>query len=161
MHPNRALGPSLAVILWSLAWSACAGHQPRPTVLPPGGGAPAAAIARTAESLQGSPYRDGGAGPDGFDCSGLVSYVYSRYGVSVPRGVKRQASAGREVPRADIRPGDLLFFETVPPGPSHVAIALDQNRFVHAPKSGAVVRIESLRSAYWSRRLLFGRRITR
>ena len=128
-------------------------------MLPPVGGAPAAAIARTAESLQGSPYREGGAGPGGFDCSGLVSYVYARHGMPVPRDVKRQAAAGRTVPRADIRPGDLLFFETAPPGPSHVAIALDQNRFVHAPKSGTVVRIESLRSAYWSRRFLFARRI--
>ena len=128
-------------------------------MLPPDGGASGPAIVRTAESLLGSPYREGGVLPDGFDCSGLVCYVFARHGVAVPRDVKRQATAGRAIARANIRPGDLLFFTTTGRGPTHVAIAVGGNRFIHAPKTGAVVRIESLGGTYWSRRFLFARRI--
>ena len=119
------------------------------------------AIVRTAESLLGAPYREGGALPDGFDSSGLVSYVFARQGIALPRDVRRQAAAGAPVARADIRPGDLLFFSTTGSGPTHVAIAIDGSRFIHAPKSGAVVRIESLALSYWAKRFLEARRILR
>jgi murein DD-endopeptidase len=139
--------------------SACAGQQPRPRVLPPVPEVTGTAIVRTAESLLGAPYREGGALPDGFDCSGLVNYVFARQGIAVPRDVRRQAAAGVPVARADIRPGDLLFFSTTGSGPTHVAIAIDGRRFIHAPKSGAAVRVESLTLSYWAKRLLEARRI--
>jgi cell wall-associated NlpC family hydrolase len=116
-------------------------------------------IARTAETLLGLPYREGGALPDGFDCSGLVTYVFARHGIAVPRDVKRQASAGWPVERGDIVPGDLVFFATTGAGPTHVGIAIDGGRFVHAPKTGDVVRVESMSSSYWARRFLAARRI--
>jgi cell wall-associated NlpC family hydrolase len=159
--------------------AACAGGQPRvrvlppvlpptseaavpsePSVVPPSAGAAAgSAIAQTAESLLGAPYREGGSLPDGFDCSGLVTYVFARHGIAVPRDVRRQATVGVPVALADIRPGDLLFFATTGSGPTHVAIAIDGSRFIHAPKNGAVVRMESLTLSYWAKRFLEGRRI--
>jgi len=121
----------------------------------------AAAVVRTAESMLGKPYRLGGTLPDGFDCSGLVVYVFARQGWEVPRDVKRQSAVGGKVTRTDVRAGDLVFFTTAGPGATHVAIAVDRNRFIHAPKSGAVVRIESLQTTYWAKRFLYGRRLTR
>jgi cell wall-associated NlpC family hydrolase len=118
-----------------------------------------AAIVRTAETQLGKPYKEGGTLPSGFDCSGLVTYVYARHGVAVPRDVRRQATIGRAIARREIKPGDLLFFTTTAPGPSHVAIAVDASRFIHAPKTGAVVRIESLQTAYWAKRFLGARRL--
>jgi len=111
--------------------------------------------------MLGKPYRLGGALPDGFDCSGLVVYVFARQGWEVPRDVKRQSAVGAKLTRTELRAGDLVFFTTTAPGPTHVAIAIDRSRFIHAPKSGAVVRIESLQSTYWAKRFLFGRRLTR
>jgi cell wall-associated NlpC family hydrolase len=154
----------LLVAAVAMLASACAGQQPRVRVLPPvpppaartSGGA---AIVRTAESLLGAPYREGGALPDGFDCSGLVNYVFARHGINVPRDVRRQATVGVHVARTDIRPGDLLFFATTGSAPTHVAIAMDGRRFIHAPKNGAAVRIESLASSYWAKRFLEARRI--
>ena len=139
--------------------AACAGGQPRVRVLPPVPEATGTAIARTAETMLGAPYREGGSLPDGFDCSGLVTYVFARHGIAVPRDVRRQATVGVPVALADIRPGDMLFFATTGSGPTHVAIAIDGSRFIHAPKNGAAVRIESLASSYWAKRFLEARRI--
>ena len=111
--------------------------------------------------MLGKPYRLGGALPDGFDCSGLVVYVFARQGWEVPRDVKRQATIGNKVGRSGVRAGDLVFFTTTAPGPTHVAIAVDRDRFIHAPKSGTVVRVESLQNTYWAKRFLYGRRLTR
>ena len=151
----------LAVLAIGVGFSGCAGQGPKPEVYPSVGKPSGAAIVRTAEALLGTPYRSGGTLPDGFDCSGLVAYVFARQGWEVPRDVKGQAAIGGKVARAGLRAGDLAFFTTTGPGATHVAIVVDRNRFIHAPKSGAVVRIESLQSAYWAKRFLFGRRLTR
>jgi len=116
------------------------------------------AIASVARSLQGAPYRNGGSGPEGFDCSGFVQYVFARAGVALPRSVREQFEAGIEVegrPRA----GDLLFFAIDGERVSHVGIATGPDRFVHAPSSTGVVREERLSSSYWSRRYAGARRI--
>ncbi|MCX6552115.1 MAG: C40 family peptidase [Acidobacteria bacterium] len=162
MTLRRAVWPCLCLIILAAGISGCAGQQPKPQVLPPGArvSVSGAAVARTAETLLGSPYREGGVLPNGFDCSGLVCYVFARHGVGVPRDVRRQATVGRAVTRDKLKPGDLLFFTTTGPGPTHVAIAIDHDHFVHAPKTGAVVRVESLQSAYWAKRLLQVRRLT-
>ena len=114
---------------------------------------------RAAETLIGAPYREGGARPDGFDCSGLVSYVFAQRGIAVPRDVRRQAAAGTPVDRADIAPGDLLFFTTTGSGPTHVGIAVGGDRFIHAPKRGDVVRVESMSAGYWTSRFVDARRM--
>ena len=116
-------------------------------------------MASAAQTLIGAPYRYGGSDPTrGFDCSGLVAYVFARLGYAVPRVVEQQFGVGLRVKPSQIRPGDLLFFATDGRQPSHVAIALDRDRFVHAPNEGGVVRIERLSSSYWSRRFVAARR---
>jgi cell wall-associated NlpC family hydrolase len=81
----------------------------------------------------GTPYVWGGAGPGGFDCSGLIEYVYGQMGVSLPHNAAAQYGYGTPVSESELQPGDLLFFATVADGPSHVAIAIggDQHVEVH------------------------------
>jgi cell wall-associated NlpC family hydrolase len=120
----------------------------------------AAAIVRDALALRGAHYRLGGTDPArGFDCSGLVRYVYEEHHVEVPRTVAEQYSFGETVPTDEIRAGDLVFFDTSGGGPSHVGIAIDDEHFVHAPGTGRVVRVEPMRSPYWGARLIGARRV--
>ena len=114
-------------------------------------------LLRTATDLLGTPYRNGGATLDGFDCSGFVQYVFAQHGVRVPRTVRRQAEVGARVREAAA--GDLVFFNTEGRGPTHVGIALGPDRFIHAPSSRGVVRVEPFASAYWSSRFLEVRRV--
>ncbi len=111
--------------------------------------------------FRGVPYRLGGADPAGFDCSGLVQYVFAQYGISVPRIVEQQYEAGDKVKSRDVRPGDLLFFDTNRRGggASHVGIAIGADSFVHAPNSAGVIRVETLGSSYWGSRYIGARRI--
>ena len=105
------------------------------------------------------PYRNGGSDLTGFDCSGFTQYVFAQFGLPLPREVREQFEAGMTVERAGLAPGDLLFFSTTARGASHVGIAVGGDRFVHAPSSTGTVRVESLRSSYWSRRFVGARRI--
>jgi cell wall-associated NlpC family hydrolase len=114
----------------------------------------------TALQLRGSPYRNGGSGPDGFDCSGFTQYVFGQHALHLPRETRDQFRIGESIRRRDVAPGDLLFFTTSARGASHVAIAINDDEFVHAPSSTGTVRIERLSSTYWSRRFLGARRIT-
>ena len=116
-------------------------------------------IAASALEFRGVPYRNGGVTPAGFDCSGLVAYVFSRHGRAVPRQTSAQFTAGTHVDRVAVRAGDLVFFSTVAPGASHVGIALDGDEFVHAPSSQGVVRVERLTTAYWRTRFVGARRV--
>jgi cell wall-associated NlpC family hydrolase len=109
--------------------------------------------------LRGTPYRNGGSDPDGFDCSGFTQWVFSRNGIVLPRATRDQFEAGHSVAADRLEPGDLLFFTTVAPGPSHVAIAIGGDEFVHAPSSTGVVRVEHLSSSYWRRRFIGARRV--
>lgn len=95
------------------------------------------AIART---QLGRPYSWGGASPSGFDCSGLVAYVYERVGVALPHNAAAQFGFGRPVPVSRLAPGDLVFFH----GLGHVGIAVGGGRYIHAPQSGRRVEIASL-----------------
>jgi len=117
-------------------------------------------VAGAALQHRGAPYRLGGADPaTGFDCSGLVQYVYAQYGLTVPRDVRSQYRAGRKIDDEDIEPGDLLFFATEGHDASHVAIAISSRQFVHAPNSTGVVRVEMRTSDYWGARYLGARRV--
>ena len=117
------------------------------------------ALTGDALALRGRPYRSGGFDPSGFDCSGFTQYVFGQHGMALPRDVREQFALGKPVKPEEIAPGDLIFFSTVAPGPSHVGIALGGDRFIHAPSSTGVVRVESLSAAYWSDRLVGARRI--
>ena len=120
---------------------------------------------RMAAALQalfavGVRYHYGGNSPDtGFDCSGLVHYVFLQYGINLPRIVEEQWQVGDKVKPSEIKPGDLLFFSTKGPGATHVAIAVDSGHFVHAPNSTGVVRVEALSSSYWGSHYIGAKRI--
>ncbi len=117
------------------------------------------ALVGTALALRGTPYRNGGSDPGGFDCSGFTQYVFAQYGVTLPRDVRSQFGVGASVKAEDLEAGDIVFFTTTEPGPSHVAIAIGGDQFVHAPSSSGVVRVEHLGSSYWSPRFIGARRI--
>lgn len=117
------------------------------------------ALVGTALALRGTPYRNGGTDLQGFDCSGFTQYVFAQYGVALPRDVREQYRAGKSVKPEDLAPGDIVFFATTERGPSHVAIAIGGDEFIHAPSSTGVVRVEHLSSSYWSPRYLGARRI--
>jgi peptidoglycan DL-endopeptidase CwlO len=106
-----------------------------------------------AKRFVGVPYVYGGSSPRGFDCSGLTTYVYKHFGIGLPRTTYSQIGAGHRVARNHLRPGDLLFF-----GTGHVGMYVGNGRFIHAPRSGTRVRIESLRGWY-GHRLSAARRI--
>ncbi len=138
----------------------------RPPATDPAGTAPNPAVGSTgyevtgtALALRGAPYRNGGADPRGFDCSGFVWYVFSRHGLSLPRTVADQFRSGSGVRPEDLVPGDLVFFTTTASGASHVGIVIGGDSFVHAPASSGVVRVERLGAAYWSSRFVGARRI--
>lgn len=116
-------------------------------------------VVDTALSLTGTPYLPGGSGPGGFDCSGYVAYVFGARGVRLPRTVAGLFLAASPVRADRVVAGDLVFFDTSGRGASHVGIALGDGRFVHAPSSSGVVRVESLGSAYWKQRYLGARRV--
>ena len=116
-------------------------------------------ISGMALALRGKPYRNGGADPNGFDCSGFVRYVFAQHGLALPRTVAGQYLAGGEVPAGDLKPGDLVFFSTTAPGASHVGISVGGDSFVHAPASSGVVRVDRVGGAYWASRFIGARRI--
>ena len=116
--------------------------------------------ASVAMKMVGKRYRAGGSSPKtGFDCSGLVHYSYGQAGVSVPRSTDRQRATGRVVKVADLRRGDLLFFNQEGKKYGHVGIYLGDGRFVHAPSSGKTVRSDRLDSPYWKKHLSEARRL--
>jgi cell wall-associated NlpC family hydrolase len=124
-----------------------------------GGGGPAppsryGGVVGIAMQYLGTPYVYGGSSPSGFDCSGFVMYVYSRVGVSLPRVVSAQYTAGVAVSRSDLQPGDLVFFN----GLGHVGIYIGGNQFIHSPHTGDVVKISAM-TGYYSSGYVGARRI--
>jgi cell wall-associated NlpC family hydrolase len=117
------------------------------------------ALAGTALSFRGTPYRNGGSDPKGFDCSGFIQYVFSRYNLSVPREVRDLYRMGTSLKPDQMTAGDLVFFTTTDPGASHVGMAIGGDQFVHAPSTSGVVRVEHLSASYWSQRFLGARRL--
>ena len=111
-------------------------------------------------ATSGFDYRRGGQShTSGFDCSGLVAHVFQQaYGVKLPHNSRAQSAYGKPIQVAELEMGDLVFFNTEQPF-SHVGIYLGDNRFIHAPKPGAVVRTENFTARYWKTRFNGARRI--
>lgn len=170
----------LAFLVFAVAATGCASSGAVPQPFPTPGGskprpeAPAAqplpdappaavtdgyAIAGTALSLRGAPYRNGGSDPSGFDCSGFVWYVFGQHGIHVPRTVNEQFRQGIDVTRDTLEAGDLVFFSTESAGPSHVGMMVGGDEFVHAPSSRGDVRVERMTSRYWASRYVGARRV--
>jgi len=125
---------------------------------PPAADTPAAQVCALAESCLGAPYRWGGSTPRGFDCSGLVQYVYGEVGVDLPRKSSDQARTGRHAEVKDLRPGDLIFFRIDRNTVSHVGIHVGGGEFIHAPGTGKTVRRDSLEQDWWRSRVMGVRR---
>ncbi len=155
----------------NLLLAGCASQSLRPPASetePPAATAPvinatdrASSVAMQALAYLGTPYRAGGLSPQsGFDCSGLVAYVYREgAGLALPRNTYDLSHLGEPVERAALMPGDLVFYNTQRREYSHVGIYLGEDRFIHAPSSGGEVRVENLRAGYWMRRYSGARRV--
>lgn len=115
----------------------------------------------TAMGLIGVPYRRGGTeAATGFDCSGFVRNVYAEvFGHDLPRIARDQAHATTKIQKNELRPGDLVFFNTMRRTFSHVGIYLGNGQFIHSPRAGSAVRIEDMHSKYWSKRFNGARRV--
>ena len=154
---------SLFYIVLFTALAGCAAVPPPPAPAPQ----PVAARPERAEALLqtllalGLDYRQGGSShATGFDCSGLVAHVYQEaWGVRLPRNALEQSRHGRPVALEQLEAGDLVFYNTLNRPFSHVGIYVGDGRFVHAPKSGARVRVESVHGAYWKQRFNGARRV--
>lgn len=112
-------------------------------------------------SLLGVRYRFGGNTPQsGFDCSGFVRHVFSdALGVLLPRTAVEMARVGETVPKEELQPGDLVFFNTLRRSFSHVGIYLGDNKFMHANSRGGGVRVDDMTGRYWAKRFNGARRI--
>ena len=109
----------------------------------------------------GVPYRFGGSSAEtGFDCSGFVRAMYQQtVGLMLPRRAEEQAAATARIDKAELKPGDLVFFNTMRRAYSHVGIYVGDNKFIHAPRTGARVRVESMAGSYWKKRFNGARRV--
>ena len=159
--PARLAGIFLLSLL--AACSSQAPLPPPPASPPPVLGGPAEDVLFRAIGLVGTPYRWGGNTPEGgFDCSGLIGYVYrDAAGLQLPRTTREMSSLRvPQVGREQLRSGDLVFFATNGDGQvSHAGIYVGEDRFVHAPRTGGTVRLDSLNNSYWQQRFLEARRV--
>jgi len=115
----------------------------------------------TAMGFLGVPYKRGGnTAETGFDCSGFVRAMYqTTIGLVLPRRANEQAAATEAIDKKDLRPGDLVFFNTMKRAFSHVGIYVGEGKFIHSPKPGAQVRVEDMGQNYWKRRFDGARRV--
>lgn len=156
-------GALTCVVLCVLLWLAgCSSQAPKPQPPLPDKYGVANEILFTALGQVGIPYRYGGSTPDtGFDCSGLIQYVYAvSADIKMPRTVAQMNSIDAPtVAASNLQAGDLVIFATESGSrPSHAGIYVGEGRFVHAPRTGGVVRMDFLSTAYWQRSYLHAKR---
>lgn len=114
-------------------------------------------VIMSCRSYMGVPYVWGGEDPSGFDCSGYIQYVFGKHGIDLPRTADIQFNVGKVVKFGDEKPGDLVFFETYCPGPSHVGVYLGRDYFIHASSSRGVT-VDRLSSDFFAQRYLGAKR---
>lgn len=124
-------------------------------------GARASGLVVSAMGFLGVPYKFGGNSADtGFDCSGFVRAVFEEsLGKVLPRRADEQAAATQIIDRSELKPGDLVFFNTMKRAFSHVGIYVGDGKFIHSPRAGSQVRVEDMRIAYWQTRFNGARRV--
>ena len=115
-------------------------------------------IVATGKNYIGVPYVFGGTTPSGFDCSGFLQYVFKQNGINIPRLADEQYKLGKSVSPSQLEPGDLVFFSTYEPGPSHCGIYVGGGNFMHASSSKGI-RIDALSNEYWRPRFLGAKKI--
>lgn len=118
-------------------------------------------VLMSAISLKGVKYKYGGNSPEtGFDCSGFVNYVYSQAAsLKLPRTTRAISKVGHHIKKSELQAGDLVFFNTLRSAYSHVGIYIGNNDFIHAPRTGSFVRIESMKTRYWATRFNGAKRL--
>jgi cell wall-associated NlpC family hydrolase len=167
-RPSRNFGNAV-IILSALSFSASALAWEPPGTEPGTGFTDfhqltdrASELAMHAMALIGIPYKYGGNSPEqGMDCSGLVRYVFKEaWGTILPRTSEEISRLGETVDAHDLRPGDLVFYNTLRRAFSHVGIYLGDNKFIHSPSAGGEVRIERMDVSYWKKRFNGARRIS-
>ena len=124
-------------------------------------GGKASELVMQAMGLLGVPYKRGGTSEEkGFDCSGFVRHMYEKsVGLVLPRRAEEQAKVTEEISRSELKPGDLVFFNTLKRTFSHVGIYVGDGKFIHAPRPGKAVRVDDMREAYWQQRFNGARRV--
>ena len=124
-------------------------------------GTQASQVVFNAMGLIGVPYRRGGTSVlMGFDCSGFVKNVYEQaLGAVLPRSAAEQARATEKIQKAELRPGDLVFFNTMKRAFSHVGIYIGDGKFIHSPSAGETVRVDDMAQSYWAKRFNGARRV--
>jgi len=116
-------------------------------------------IGSTAARYLGTPYRFGGEGAEGIDCSSFVQKVFREHQIDLPRTAREQSKVGSEVAQGDLRKGDLLFFHTYASYPSHVGIYLGEGKMIHASSGKGEVTVSDLNSDYYRSRFLGAKRV--
>ena len=124
-------------------------------------GGKASELVIQAMGLLGVPYKRGGISEEkGFDCSGFVRHMFEKsVGLVLPRRAEEQAKVTEEINRSELKPGDLVFFNTMKRTFSHVGIYVGDGKFIHAPRPGKGVRVDDMREAYWQKRFNGARRV--
>lgn len=122
---------------------------------------PVESLLASAKELIGTPYRYGSIDPAaGLDCSGLVGYLFqSNFGLTLPRRSVDMSKIGEKISKADLQPGDLLFFKTVKKTISHVGVYIGNGEFIHAPWHGRNVEIANMELKYWQKRFAVAKRL--
>jgi len=123
-------------------------------------GTQASDLVVNAMGFLGVPYKRGGTGNNGFDCSGFVRAMYENsLGLVLPHNAKAQAAATEHIESSELQPGDLVFFNTLRKTFSHVGIYVGEGKFIHSPRVGGEVRIENMSDSYWRKRFNGARRV--
>jgi len=117
-------------------------------------------LVATAKKYIGTPYKFGAAGPNAFDCSGYLQFIFAKSNLSLPRTADEQYKLGQKATRGQLVEGDLVFFSTYEPGASHCGLYLGDGKFIHASSSKGI-RIDELDNDYWKAHYLGGKHIVK
>jgi peptidoglycan endopeptidase LytE len=153
---DRRLAGFVIFVVVAAALAGCSAVSvPAPTAERPTDSARGQTVVALAKQHVGAPYRWGGSSPSGFDCSGLVRYVYAQVGIALPHNAAQQYRLGMPVAREDLEPGDLVFFDRL----RHNGIYVGDGRFIHARQTGRRVAIASLDDEWYASHFVGARRL--